>query len=266
MFRHACLPAGTVYDFRCTNIRPTIAAMNKENSPPMNQLVTSYRNPAFPAFVGEEKLRTTHELKRCRRVRINHEASIHELPACDTCSTVPKTERKQLWYTKEDFRKFREENMRLAADYRSARRCKKDCSDLPVRGLEPQLTLKANAEARNRVQRMTNVVLQEQARQLLDGDFDEERLREVSRSVTRGAQHIAQRLANEDAIEAGVAAVDDDDDDYEDSEPRRTIQPSSNALSKRPSLLTQPVILKIDRHEARIIVSDYIFQQRIKLM
>ena len=245
-------------------ILPTIAAMNKENAPPMNALSldTSYRNLALPSFVGEEKLRTTLELKRCRRVRINHEASIHELPASKSSTPVPKTERKQLWYTKEDFRKFREENMQLATDYRLARRGKKDCSDLPVRGLEPQLTLKANAEARKRVERITHVVLQEQARQLLDGDFDEERLRDVSRSVTRRAQHIAQRLANEDAIAAGVAAVDDDGD--EDSEPRKTTQPSSNALSKRPSFLTQPVIL-ID-HEARIIVSDYIFQQRIKLM
>lgn len=202
----------------------------------IHQLAICYR---------DERTLACEEPKCRRRVRFNASDNIHA--ASPFLLPETREERNHLWYQKKDFKHFIEQGKELAAGYRLAKKRQQDLSHLHVRGLENQLSIESNIGARLRVASVTKLVLKEQARQRMNGVVYPSILRARSLSVTRRAQHVAYKLAKQDAMDAAAVA--------DDEEPLQT-DDTSNGFAKDPRT---SAAVAIDR-EDRMIMLDHIPQ------
>lgn len=136
-------------------------------------------------------------VKPKRNVRFNDALSIRELPASEP---LTKEQKRMLWYRKKDFTRFGDIDKKLARDYRFAKRTGQSVIELEVRGLENQLSIRANLDARARLASSRRAVLGEQARQQETGMSDPRLIRKASVIATRPSRVLGFTLAKKDAF------------------------------------------------------------------
>ena len=144
--------------------------------------------------------------KPVRRLRVcfNPTTTIH--PPSPFLLPATKDERRQLWYLKRDVRAFAMQDRELIEEYTTIVGQGGDekglSADLQVRGLEFKLTEQTRNEVRSRQELVRGLVMEEQAKQRLQGVVDTSQLRTVSLTVSRPAQYLARNLGMHDATEA----------------------------------------------------------------
>lgn len=145
-----------------------------------------------------------HEPVHRRRVCFNPTATIIDPPSTFLLPAT-RAERQHLWYQKKDVRAFTLRDRDLIEEYRtivSKGGGDQGLSHLHVRGLDLKLTENTRNEVRSRQELVCGLVMEEQAKQRLDGVMDPSKLRTVSLIVSRPAQSTAYKLGLQDALEA----------------------------------------------------------------
>jgi hypothetical protein len=138
-----------------------------------------------------------------RTVRFNSRVSVHVLPATEP---LTKQEQRTLWYQKKDYIRFGNNDRAKAKDYRFAKRNGTE-SEVEVRGLESQLSLRASVDARNRREAGRNAVLKEQARQRKQDPMmppNPHLIRKASLAATKSSRVLGYNLAKLDSVAANV--------------------------------------------------------------